>query len=100
MTGGIILTKLRDYGQIKEGDALLIFDGKKVNSFHAMEVLHEGTDKEEVVVDQGRNKYFIVDLYLTGESWAKRVCIAKHISEYKLAMPRSHQEPSCGVSKG
>lgn len=67
-------SKLSAYGQIYQGDRLVIVDGQgKAMRRVARDVLNAGTDKEEVIINLSKNKYFIVSMYLKGESWAKAI---------------------------
>ena len=63
-----------NYGQINNGDALII-ETKTGITFPAVakRVLHGGTDKEEVVIAKSKNHYFIMSMMLAGNSWAKNV---------------------------
>lgn len=71
----MILTQpVTGYGQINNGDALII-ETKTGITFPAVakRVLHGGTDKEEVVIAKSKNHYFIMSMMLAGKSWAKNV---------------------------
>lgn len=69
------MENLTDFGQIKDGDKLLIRYRGKDREYKALAVLFEGQPLEEVVIDLERNKYFIVSMALDGTSWAKDVRI-------------------------
>jgi len=73
MITAITITKL---GQFKKGDFLLIQE-KNGQSFPATvkEVIRPGSVREEVIFATGQNKYFITDMYLTGNSWVQSVVI-------------------------
>lgn len=62
------------YGQIKQGEVLLI---EKTNGVKfvavAKEVLNKGKPTEEIVINLSSNIYFIVSMFLDGNSWVKSV---------------------------
>lgn len=63
---------ITDFGQIKEGDVLII--EKRNGCKHVAQakmVLNRGTDREEVVICKSKNDYFIVSMLLDGKSWVK-----------------------------
>lgn len=66
------LIELTGYGQVSAGDVLLI---QRRNEFVApvtvKDVLNKGTDKEEIILSKSKNIYFIVSMFLAGESWCK-----------------------------
>lgn len=67
--------RLTKTGQIKPGDIIHCeFKGEPCR-YIAEEVLHAGTDQEEVIVDLESNKYFITQMAIDGSSWAKKVCV-------------------------
>ena len=63
--------------QIRQGDALLISDGKKITPAMALEVKVSEYDGTEVIFDDKHNKFFNVGMYLEGKSWAKDVLVAR-----------------------
>lgn len=70
----IDIKKVDGVGQIKEGETLVIEKKNGVQFVaQARKVLHEGEDAEEIVLCKGKNDYFIMSLYLAGESWVKAV---------------------------
>lgn len=67
------MPELTEVGQIKKGDIVQCVYRGRLLRYIAEEVLHEGTDKEEVIVDLEENKYFITSMAIDGTSWAKEV---------------------------
>jgi len=63
--------------QIRKGDALLISDGDSITPARALRVKVTEADGTEVIIDEKRNKFFNVGMYLESRSWAKDVCIAR-----------------------
>ena len=65
-------------GQIKKGDVLQIIGKKQLDDQKttAKEVI-KVNGKEEVILNKKMNYYFITELLLKGESWAKQVCICR-----------------------
>lgn len=63
-----------DFGQINQDDVLVIetSTGIKIIAV-AKKIIQKGTADEEVVTNLQRNHYFIVQMLLNGESWAKNV---------------------------
>lgn len=68
---------LTSAGQVNVGDTLIIDDGKEVKSHTAKIVINAGTEKEEIVLRKKKNLYFIISMYLSGQSWAKDACIVR-----------------------
>jgi hypothetical protein len=68
----IKLIPLTGYGQVSAGDVLLV---KRSNEFivpvEVKEVLHKGTEREEIIIAKQKNLYFIVARFLQGASWVK-----------------------------
>jgi len=64
--------------QIKEGDKLLIIPkyGEVIRA-KAKCIVGEEYEREEVVYNKKYNKYFNVDMLLTGQSWVLSVFIVK-----------------------
>ena len=65
---------ISDFGQIKEGDVLVI--EKRNGCKHVVQakiVLNKGTDKEEVVICKAKNDCFIVAMVLNNTSWVKSI---------------------------
>ena len=72
------IEQLKERGQIKKGDLLLISDGKEIIQAKAEIVLVPiGLNREEIVFNKKKNLYFNVDMYLNGESWVKDVRIVR-----------------------
>lgn len=71
--------------QIKQGDTLLISDGKEITAAVATQVKVTKEDGTEVIFDLRRNKFFNVGWYLEGRSWAKDVRIVRAPSNEKLS---------------
>lgn len=67
--------------QIKDGDLLLIDDGKTVIQAVAKFVKVSEYDGVEVIIKRKRNRYFNVGYYLEGRSWAKEIFVIKEIFE-------------------
>jgi len=68
---------LRNFGQVDDGDLLLMNTCYGQFKVRAKKVLYKGTDKEEVIVHKGRNHYFIVSMVMGGSSWVKGVRVIK-----------------------
>lgn len=67
--------KLTGYGQINEGDSLVIeYMGKRM-CVTANVILQKGTDEEEVIYNRKRNFYFITSMVLAGTSNHKNVYV-------------------------
>ena len=68
----IKLVPLTGYGQVREGDVLLV---KRSNEYIApvevKEVIDTGTDREEIILSKAKNVYFVVAKFLRGDSWIK-----------------------------
>lgn len=59
-------------GQLQAGDLLLIERRNQVVCpAEVKEVIRPGTEQEEIVLARGRNLYFVVSMFLRGESWIK-----------------------------
>ena len=73
------ITPVTGYGEIKQGDVLLIrrADGI-VLPVTAKEVLHSGTEDEEVIISKRKNKYFHTGMLICGQSWVKEACILEN----------------------
>lgn len=72
--------KVTNAGQIKKGDRMIISTSAGVQHETAVQILNAGKtgiNGEEIIIEKRRNRYFIVDMYLKGTSWAKEVCILK-----------------------
>lgn len=71
--------RLTDYGQIKEGDLIVInaVFAKKPFSSTVRVVIRGGTDEEEIVYNRSKNYYFITSMVLDGSSQVKEVLIVK-----------------------
>jgi hypothetical protein len=65
--------KLTGVGQIKQGDKIrLSFNGEE--QIHtAKEILMQGQQTEEILLNKRQNLYFIVSMAAEGTSWAKDV---------------------------
>jgi hypothetical protein len=65
--------KLTGVGQIKQGDKIrLSFNGEE--QIHtAKEILMQGKQTEEILLNKRQNLYFIVSMAVDGTSWAKDV---------------------------
>lgn len=59
-------------GQVQEGDLLLLQKSNGI-TFPAIvkHVCSPGTDGEEIVINNRRNLYFNVSMYIDGKSWIK-----------------------------
>jgi ribosomal protein L14E/L6E/L27E len=71
------IEQLKQIDQIKEGDLLLISDGKEITHAKAQRVKVSEHDGTEVIFNLRKNKYFNVGMYLDGKSWAKDVRIVR-----------------------
>ncbi|PHS21835.1 MAG: hypothetical protein COA84_15000 [Robiginitomaculum sp.] len=58
------------------GDELVII-GKSLSDSQVCEVydILDVNDKEEIIINNDENKYFITEMYLDGKSWAEDVFI-------------------------
>jgi len=66
------LVPLTAAGQLQVGDLLLIERRNQVVSpAEVKEIIRPGTEQEEIVLARGRNLYFVVSMFLRGESWIK-----------------------------
>jgi len=66
-------TPLITPGQIQPNTPIAAtYKGERMH-FWVDEVLHSGTDNEEVIVNALENKYFITSMAIDGSSWAKNV---------------------------
>ena len=68
--------------QIKEGDVLLISDGRELTHAKAQRVKVSEYDGTEVIFNLRKNKYFNVGMYLDGKSWAKDIRIVRLPSNF------------------
>lgn len=75
------LERVTAKGQIKMGDILLIKVFPEIGeAFRALEIkLCDG--REEVILTRYSNKYFVTDMLLAGDSWAKDVRIVRFEDE-------------------
>lgn len=71
------INELRGIDQIKEGDILLIFDGKEIFHETAKIVKVSEQDGTEVIFNKSKNKFFNVGMYLAGDSWVKDVRVVR-----------------------
>lgn len=70
--------KLSKVGQIKKGAIVVATYKSSVQKHTVDEVLHAGTDKEEILLDTKSNLYFNTSMAIDGISWAKEVNFANH----------------------
>jgi hypothetical protein len=63
--------------QVREGDLLLISDGRELTHGKVQRVKVSEHDGTEVIFNLRKNKYFNVGMYLDGKSWAKDVRIVR-----------------------
>lgn len=63
--------------QIKEGDLLLISDGREITHAKAQTVKVSEHDGTEVIFNLRKNKFFNVGMYLDARSWAKEVFVVR-----------------------
>lgn len=69
------LIPLTGPGQLQVGDVLLIEKRNRIVApAEVKEVIRAGTGEEEIILAKGRNLYFIVSMFLRGESWVKACC--------------------------
>lgn len=66
---------LKSAGQIKQGDAISvrIRDSQIRCNYVVDEVLNQGVQKEQVILDERNNIYFITSMAIDGSSWARDV---------------------------
>lgn len=73
--------KLTDYGQVDEGDFLVIdFCGARM-VVKANLILQKGTENEEVIYNRKKNFYFITSMVLDGTSNHKNVYVIPQIKD-------------------
>jgi hypothetical protein len=77
------LLVLADFGQIEEGDYLLIYTSIGAYIAKAKEVIRSGEPSEEIVINKRKNHYFILSMYFENKSWVKNVIILKGFLPYK-----------------
>lgn len=76
------LEKIVKAGQIKVGDTLMIETKEGViRPAKALDIVRPGvtdnSDGEEIIIDRGRNVYFITSLLVEGSSWVKEAQIVR-----------------------
>lgn len=61
-------------GQLKKGDKIQIVAKSECNSqiVTVKEIVHHD-NREEIIINKRRNRYFITSMMLAGTSWAKSV---------------------------
>lgn len=80
---GLPLKKLTDYGQVNEGDFMILDLCGQRMCLKAHKVLQKGTVNEEVVYNRKKNFYFITSMVLDGTSNHKNVFIVDSIQPSK-----------------
>lgn len=70
-------TPLTCAGQIKAGYIVAFTSPEGLHKEIVREVLHAGTDNEEVIYNSKKNYYFITAMVLSGRSWHKDVTYAQ-----------------------
>tara|TARA_R110002126_G_scaffold100103_1_gene231498 strand:+ start:294 stop:518 length:225 start_codon:yes stop_codon:yes gene_type:complete len=65
-------------GQIKNGAQILLSANGEGQAHTVDEVLHAGTDGEEILLNVKENLYFITSMAIDGTSWAKQVKFLNH----------------------
>lgn len=93
------IKKLTGFGQIKKGDTVsLVHNG--ITEFHFVdEVLNQGDQYEEILLDKRANIYFIVSMAIDGTSLAKDVqFISRKV--YKLGECMNEKEIRVDAIKG
>jgi hypothetical protein len=66
---------LRGYGQVRAGDKIRFTFNGKVVTRRVAEVLHAGTEQEEIIYARKKNFYIITKMALNGGGHAKNVMI-------------------------
>ena len=63
-------------GQLKAGDEIIII-GKSISDDQKTTVKEviKVNGNEEIIINKKRNKYFITNMLVSGQSWAKQVQI-------------------------
>jgi hypothetical protein len=69
--------KLTDYGQVDEGDLIIIKHSGGLEPKRVDAVLNRGTDKEEILLKSNNKAYFITKNVLTNASWVKSALVVK-----------------------
>jgi len=78
------ILNVTNYGQIKEGDILLLETNLGKFKVHAKIICNENTPDEEIVIHKTKNHYFILHMMLNGSSWVKSAKIVSgSFDEYK-----------------
>jgi hypothetical protein len=67
-------------GQIKVGYTVYCEYEDKPVKYLVKQVLNPGTDREEIIVNKKKNRYFITSMAINGTSWAKNVRIDVAVS--------------------
>lgn len=77
MNDRIYLEKVVKVAQIKQGDSLVVSDGRKVICTKAKKVIINDIGETEIILKRRTNIYFIVEMYFSKVSWVKEVCIVR-----------------------
>lgn len=66
--------EITEAGMLSKGDPVC-YTNKHNYTFVGKvdKVLFKGTDKEEIILNEQENDYFITSLYLNGKSWVKKI---------------------------
>ena len=83
----MIIQQVTIPGMIRQGDFLLLREkGKKeVFPVTAKKILNGGTDTEEIIFSIARNRYFILNMMLNGDSWIEECSIVEDGKIYSVS---------------
>jgi len=90
---------LEKIDQVREGDLLLISDGRELIHAKAQRVKVSEYDGTEVIFDVRRNKFFNVGMYLEGKSWAKDIRVVRLLPKIKFVFLSGEANP-LGLDSG
>jgi hypothetical protein len=83
----INLKKVTEIDDIKQGDLLLLNDGKETIAVSAVIVKVSERDGTEIIYDKKKNHYFNLGMYLEGKSWIKDLCVIKNSTDKVRQQP-------------
>jgi hypothetical protein len=71
-SAGYRFEPLTQFGQIKRGDLIIVRNVEgEVTPVIVADIVQAGTETDEIITDKRKNSYFIVSMYLAGQSWVK-----------------------------
>lgn len=83
----MIIKPVTKPGMIKQGDFLLLKEkGKKeVFPVTAKKILNGGTVREEIIFSVSKNRYFILNMVINGNSWIEECSIVEDGKIYSVS---------------